>query len=110
MVISIQQIARQNRFQRRLQDAKDRERRGAPIPREIAARMTKPKVADKMFQVFVDIKGEHGSRPVSPMFAGEPGGEACGHILEAINAQICLGKLKGWGNARIEAAAHIPAH
>lgn len=95
-------------FQRRMEEAKRREALGAPMDRELAARMTRPKVADTLYQVFVDIRGEDGSRPASPKFAGRVGEEACGAVLEAINAKICRGELKGWGNARIEAAVHVP--
>ena len=86
----------------------EQERNGAPIPAAIAARMTKPKEADPAWQVFADIKGEDGSRPVSPKFVGGEGEEVCMRILETINAQICLGNLKGWGNVRVERAVHIP--
>ena len=97
-----------NRTQQRQYDAQvEQERNGAPIPADIAARMTKPKEADAAFQVFVDIKGENGSRPVSPKFIGGEGEEVCFQILEALNAKICLGNLKGWGNARVEKAVHV---
>jgi hypothetical protein len=69
--------------------------------------MTKPKAADIAYQVFVDIRGENGSRPVTPKFIGGGGEEACTQILQTINSQICLGKLKGWGNARVERAFHV---
>lgn len=109
MARTLQQIAREDRFQTRLRDQNERHSRGDIDP-ALRARMTKPKQAEAMHQVFVDIKGEKGSRPVSPMFAGAAGQEACGQILQSINAQICLGRLRGWGNARIEAAIHTPAH
>lgn len=97
-----------NRKQRRQYDAQvEQERNGAPIPADIAARMTAPKEADAAYQVFVDIKGENGSRPASPKFVGGDGEEVCLQILETINAQICLGNLKGWGNARVERAVHV---
>lgn len=96
-----------NRAQRRQYEHQlQLERNGAPVPEEIAARMTKPKDADASYQVFVDIKGEDGSRPVSPKFIGGDGEEVCMQILETINAQICLGRLNGWGNARVERAVH----
>lgn len=98
----------QRRFQKRLDAQTDQERNGAPIPADIAARMTPAKEADAAYQVFVDIKGEIGSRPVSPKFIGGDGEEVCFQILEAINSQICLGNLKGWGNARVEKAVHTP--
>ncbi len=94
--------------QRRQYDEQiSQERNGAPVPRDIAARMTKPKLADVAYQVFVDIRGEDGSRPISPKFIGAGGDEASARILETINAQICLGKLPGWGNARVERAFHV---
>lgn len=96
------------RAQRRQYDEQiSLERNGAPVPGDVAARMTKPKAADVAYQVFVDIKGEVGSRPVTPKFIGAGGEEATGRICETINAQICLGKLKGWGNARVERAFHV---
>lgn len=85
----------------------EQERNGAPVPKDIAHLMTKPKEADIAYQVFVDIKGEKGSRPVSPKFMGVDGEEVCNRVLETINAQICLGRLKGWGNARVERAVHV---
>lgn len=99
----------QAKFQERLRDQNERHSRG-DIDGELLSRMTKPKQAEAMHQVYVDIRGEGGSRPVGPKFAGKDGQEACGRILETVNAQICLGKLRGWGNARIETAVHIPAH
>lgn len=98
------------RMQKAIEEQQRLERNGAPpefTAPEIASRMTKPKEADALYQVFVDIKGENGSRPVSPKFAGSAGQEACTQILSALNAQICLGKLKGWGNARLERAVQV---
>lgn len=100
-----------NRAQRRQYESQiEQERNGAPPPADILARMTKPKAADIAYQVFVDLKGEEGSMPVSPKFIGGDGEEVCGRILETINAQICRGRLKGWGNARVERAVHVPAN
>lgn len=92
---------------RRYDSQVEQERNGAPIPGDMLARMTKPKEADIAYQVFVDIRGENGSRPVSPKFIGGEGEEACAQILQAVNSQICLGNLKGWGNARVERAVHV---
>lgn len=100
---------RQRKFQARLNEQNERHARGEIDP-ELARRLTKPKVADTMYQVYADIRGGDGSHPISPMFAGAAGQEACGQILEAVNSQICLGKLKGWGNTRIEPVVHIPAN
>lgn len=95
-------------FRKRMSAQMERDRNGAPPPADLAARMTKPKAPDAAYQVFVDIAGEDGSRPISPKFMGEVGQEACYRVLETVNAQICLGKFKGWGNARIERAAYVP--
>lgn len=105
----LRNLRRQAKRQADFNAANDRHTRGFIEP-ELAARMTKPKVADAAHQVFVDVPGENGSRPCSPKFFGDHGQEAASRFLEAINANICLGRLKGWGNARIETAIHIPAH
>lgn len=109
MSLTASNLRRQAKFQDRLREQNERHSRG-DIDGELLSRMTKPKQADAMHQVYVDIRGERGSRPIGPKFAGEAGQEACGQILETVNAQICQGKLRGWGNARIESAVHIPAH
>lgn len=106
---TLRNLRRQANFQGRLRDQNERHSRG-DIDRELAARMTKPKQADPVHQVFVDVKGEDGSRPVGPMYVGAAGIEATSQILQTVNAQICLGRLPGWGNARVETAVHTPAH
>lgn len=97
-VATLREQLRQRRFNQRMADAIDAERRGQPIAPEIAHRMTKPKVREPLFQVFVDFKGERRSRAASP----KAGKEFCERILETINGRICLGQIKGIGNARIE--------
>ena len=99
--------ARQARL---IKEQDERYARGEPISGELAHRMTKPKKAEPCHQVFVDIRGENGSRAASPKFFGEAGLEAASRILAALNANITLGRLKGWGNARVETAVHIPAN
>lgn len=106
MARTIQQIAREERFNRQIVELSREHSRGNIHP-ELKARMSKPKTAEPMYQVFVDIKGESGSLPVSPRVFGVAGHEFCARILEALNAKICLGKLKSWGNPRIEKAVHI---
>jgi hypothetical protein len=93
-----QQIRARKRLQRQLADQIRLERNGAPIPGEIAELMTKPKTFDDLYQVHVDVRGEAKPVAVGPKF----GKDAASMILEAVNAQICLGKLPGWGNARLE--------
>ena len=108
--MAVSTLAKINESNRRNREIAEREalyRRGMPFEPEIAHRMTKPKQAEAMHQVFVDIRGEQGSRPISPKFFGQDGEEAAGRFLEAINSVICLGRLKGWGNARVETAVHV---
>jgi hypothetical protein len=51
---------------------------GEPIPREIQARMTQPKVHDPLYQVFVDIVGKQGvALPVLPQMNKEAAETAC---------------------------------
>lgn len=97
-MLTIKEQNRQKRFQKRLREQTEREQRGEPIHPEIASRLTKPKTAQPLFQVVADVKGEHLPIRCSPMMI-EP---ACEEILIAVNAQISLGKLPGWGNTRIE--------
>lgn len=86
------------RLQIRLRDQMEREARGEPIDPEIAARMTKPKEPERLYQVHVDVKGAKRPLPVGPKI----GRDAAEMILAAVNGQICLGKLPAWGNARLE--------
>ena len=77
------------------------ERAGAPIPGDIAEIMTKPKEVDLLYQVKVDVRDDSGrvtTIPASP----KAGMDFCEHLMIALNGQIALGKLRGWGNARLE--------
>lgn len=109
MAILLSEQIRQRKQQKRLTEANERHARG-DIDGELLSRMTKPKQAEAMHQVYVDIAGEAGSMAASPKFFGEAGAEAATRIVEALNANICLGRLKGWGNVRVETANHVPAH
>ncbi len=97
-VATLRDQLRRRRFSRQLAEQTERERNGEPIHPAIAARMTKPKLRDPLFQVFVDLKGNRRSLAVSP----KAGKEFCEIVMQNLNAQICLGKIKAFGNARIE--------
>ena len=53
---------------RQFQSQVEQERNGAPVPPEIAARMTKPKPQQVLHQVVVDWKNEDGSTELMPVF------------------------------------------
>ena len=73
------------------------ERNGAPIPGEIAEKMTKPKPVEMLYQLWVEVRGEKEPKAIGPRMAYGP----LEDLLAAINAQIALGKEKRWGNPLI---------
>lgn len=72
-----------------------------PIPGDIEARFTKPKEAQSLFQVFVEIKGEENPTAVSPRML-KP---YCEEVLAAFNRSIIDGKQSKCSNAFIAHAA-----
>lgn len=89
------------KLHRRFEQQLEQERNGAPIPGDIAALMTKPKVREELYQVRADVKDQSGRTSVLPV-GPKIGLDACEQILIAVNGQISLGKLPGWANARME--------
>lgn len=72
-----------------------------PIPREIEERFTKPKEAQPLFQVFVEMKGEPQPTAVSPRML-KP---YCEEVLAAFNRAIIDGRQPKCSNAFIAVAA-----
>lgn len=72
-----------------------------PIPAEIEARMTKPIEAPALFQVWVERTDRKQPLPIGPRLAGSSGLEVCERLVQAINAQISLGKERRWGNPHV---------
>jgi len=99
MPVTLKQRIKDRKFQRLLADEMQYERNGRPVPGDVAELMTKPREHDVLYQVHVDVKGKRSSLPVGPKI----GMDAAEMILETVAAQICLGKLPTWGNARLEA-------
>lgn len=57
--------SRQKRaLQRQFESQVNEERNGAPVPPQVAARMTKPKPTQLMYQVAVDWVNEDGSKEI----------------------------------------------
>jgi hypothetical protein len=75
---------------------------GAPIPGEIAARMTKDQ-EDELFQIWVEPKGQSHAVPLGPMMRKL----SCEKVLEAVNRQIAQGKDALFGNPHIVACKII---
>lgn len=84
----------------------EQERNGAPIPPDIAARMTQPKPQQMLYQVLVDHLHEDGTRK---MLAVGPAmiREACEMFAETINRYVSDGKEKTWANARVMACTPL---
>lgn len=87
----------QRRFKKQFDDQVRLERNGAPVPPEIAARMTKPKAPDILWQVVVTKRATRQLIPIGPMMDEE----ACGMLAEAINVHVAAGKEKDWMKAEI---------
>lgn len=81
------------RFKAQWDSQIEQERNGAPIPGEIAARMTKPKEQEALFQVTVENR-QGRLLPVGPMVVRQVADE----FRAAINTQIALGQEKMWRN------------
>lgn len=89
----------QRRLLKRYEAQLERERNGAPIPAEIAAKMTKPKDQD-LHQCFVQARGEDG---IERLLAVGPKGarDFCEQFLFAILAGIASGKERYWTNPHV---------
>lgn len=72
-----------------------------PIPGDIEARFTKPKEAQSLYQVFVEIKGEGQPTAVTPKML-KP---FCEEVLAAFNRAIIDGKQPKCSNAFLAIAA-----
>ena len=85
------------RFKRQFDAQVERERNGEPIDPETAARMTRPKMADILYQVMVTKRGSTDLIPFGPMMIKD----AAGMFAEAINQQILLGREKLLAKAEV---------
>ena len=85
------------RQQKQLDHQMEEERNGAPIPPEIAAKMTKLNEQPMLYQLWVEVKGRIGPLAVGPRMSKE----ALEGVVSAVNQQIALGKEKTWGNPHI---------
>lgn len=100
--------ADQRAYQDLLRSQMEEEANGAPIPPEIAARMTAEKPKDELWQVGVTVRATRQTRYLGPMMIKE----ACETVCEAVNKQIALGQRHDWTKAeaypmtRISQGAH----
>lgn len=89
-----------NRAQRRAQKGLrerfrsqvEQERNGAPVPPEIAARMTRSKDPEQLWQVMATERETKELVRISPMMNAD----ACGMICEAANRAIIAGQRRDW--------------
>ncbi len=88
----------QRRFRKQFAHQVEQERNGAPVAGEVAARMTKAKPADILWQVNVTKPGGGDIIPLGPRFAAK---DAAGMLCEAINMQILLGRERSFTKAEV---------
>lgn len=86
------------RQEKQLASLMEQEANGAPIPGEIAEKMTKLTEGPMLYQLWVEAKGHIGPLAVGPRMSSK---DALEGIVSAINQQIALGKEKVWGNPHI---------
>ena len=90
--------ARQKRRLKAIFDKQiEQERNGAPVPAEIAERMTKPRISDEMFQVNVTARKSGKVVPFGPKWTKDAAGALC----EAINRAIIEGKELSFTKAEV---------
>lgn len=94
-------ITRQSRrIIRQLESQVEQERNGAPIPPEIAARLTREAEAQSLCQVWVERRNGKPPIPFGPKMMKD----ACEMLSIAINQQIALGREKLIANPTIHPA------
>ena len=92
------------RFMRQFNAQVERERNGAPVDGEVAARMTAPKGIDPMFQVVVTTK-DGRMLPVGPMWL-----RPCAEEFAAtVNRFVAEGKERTWTSAAVVPLTPLPA-
>lgn len=87
--------ADQRAYQELLRSQMTEEANGAPIHPEIAARMTKEKAEEKLWQVGVTVRRTKKTVYLGPMMIEE----ACRNICHDVNQQIALGQRRDWTKA-----------
>ena len=84
------------RFLKQFQSQVEQERNGAPVPGEIAARMTKDKVDEPQWQVMATLREPKGKMvAVGPKWKRD----AADNLAATINQMVALGQEKHWINA-----------
>ena len=95
----------QKAFRKQFDKQVEEERNGAPIPGDIAARMTKVKEPDPLYQAVVTVKNSGRKIAVGPMML-KPYAE---ELVSTINRHIIDGKEKLWSNADVAPMTPISA-
>lgn len=85
------------RFLRQFQAQVEQERNGKPVDPEIAARMTKPKDPDQLWQVMATLRESGKQIAVGPMML-RPYAE---ELAATINRFVIEGKERVWSNASV---------
>lgn len=87
----------QRRFRQQFAAQVNEERNGKPIDGEMAARMTRPKNEQPLFQVIVTRREDGGQLAIGPMM----GKVYCEELAATINRYVIDGKEKIWSNAAV---------
>ena len=99
--------ARQKRrFMKRFEAQVEQERNGAPIPPEIAARMTKPKEESPLWQVVVEGKLKTGLRPMGPRWERRDAAEM---LASEINRCVAAGLERTFTKAMVVPLTQLSA-
>lgn len=95
--------AQRRAFRRQWEAQLNEERNGAPIPPEIAARMTQEKPLERLFQVVVERPLPLAPLAVGPCVIREVADE----LAATINACVAAGREKHWRNATVVAVVGV---
>ena len=88
---------RERRMREAYRSLLEQERNGKPIDPEIAARMTKPKMAEMLHQVMVTVRETGRLVPMGPMTAEV----VCRDWAADVNKQIAEGQRRDWTKAEV---------
>lgn len=91
----LQRRATDKAYMTQLRSQMEQEANGAPVPPDIAARMTKARDPEELFQVGVTVKDTGAVQYLGPMMSAD----ALGPIVEQINRQILTGARHDWTHA-----------
>ena len=94
------------RFLKQFHAQVEQERNGAPVPPEIAARMTQPKVEEPLWQVVVEGKLKTGLKPYGPRWERKSAAEM---LASEINRCVASGLERTFTKAMVVPLTQLSA-